>query len=72
MLRIKVGATSANLCVGFDVLGLALDLYNEFGFEPSDEFKFKGFKKEYLTIKNNMVYDAYTHVFKLLNNTQIW
>ena len=35
MLRIKVGATSANLCVGFDVLGLALDLYNEFCFLSS-------------------------------------
>jgi homoserine kinase len=71
MLRIKVGATSANLCVGFDVLGLALDLYNKFGFEPSDDFKFKGFKEEYLSIKNNMVYDAYTHVFKLLNKKPI-
>ena len=58
MLRIKVEATSANLCVGFDTLGMALNVYNEFTFEESDDFKFKGFLEKYSNIKNNLVYDS--------------
>jgi len=65
MLRIKVEATSANLCVGFDTLGIALDIYNEFTFEKSDEFGFKGFLNEYSNVHNNLVYDSYTHIFEL-------
>jgi len=33
MITIKVPATSANLSVGFDSLGIALTLYNVFTFE---------------------------------------
>ena len=33
MLTVKVEATSANLCVGFDVLGMSLNLTNEFTFD---------------------------------------
>lgn len=65
MLRIKVEATSANLCVGFDTLGLALDIYNEFTFEKSDEFGFNGFLPQYATTHNNLVYDSYIHIFNL-------
>lgn len=71
MLRIRVEATSANVCVGFDVLGIALNLYNEFTFEKSDEFKFKGFLPEFSNIKNNMVYDSYIEVFKQLKKEPI-
>ncbi len=67
MLRIKVDGTSANLCVGFDTLGLALDVTNEFTFEEAKEFGFKGFEKEYCNTNNNLVYEAYAHTFKLLN-----
>ena len=35
MTKIIVPATSANLGPGFDSLGIALDLYNEFVFEES-------------------------------------
>lgn len=66
MLRIKVPATSANLCVGFDVLGLALSLFNEFTFEKSDEFSFYGFEDEFLNIDNNLVYDSYKYTFEKL------
>lgn len=38
-LIIKVPATTANLGAGFDTLGLALNLYNEFEIEESDEVK---------------------------------
>ena len=65
MLRIKVEATSANLCVGFDTLGIALDIYNEFTFEKSDEFGFTGFLSEYSNIHNNLVYDSYVHIFEI-------
>ncbi len=37
-ISIKVPATSANLGPGFDVLGLALDLWNESTFEFADDF----------------------------------
>lgn len=67
MLTIKVEATSANICVGFDVLGLSLDIYNEFTFELKNEFSFKGFDKQYSNINNNLVYDAYKKVFDKVN-----
>jgi len=71
MLRIKVEATSANLCVGFDTLGMALDVYNEFTFEKSEKFEFKGFLDKYSNIDNNLVYDSYVHLFKLKNKKPI-
>ncbi len=36
MIKIRVPATSANLGPGFDCLGLALDIWNEITFEPSE------------------------------------
>jgi len=71
MLRIKVEATSANVCVGFDVLGISLDLYNEFTFDKAKRFSFKGFEPEFSNINNNMVYDSYLEVFKVLNRNPI-
>ena len=43
MIKIKTPATSANLSVGFDTVGLALNIYNTFSFIESDEFMLKGF-----------------------------
>ena len=34
--KIRIPATTANLGPGFDVLGLALDLWNEVDFELND------------------------------------
>lgn len=65
MLKIKVEATSANVCVGFDVLGIALNLYNEFTFKRSDEFGFVGFEEEFSSCETNLVYEAYKYVFDL-------
>lgn len=65
MLKIKVEATSANVCVGFDVLGIALNLYNEFTFKKSSEFKFVGFEEEFSSCETNLVYEAYKYVFDL-------
>ena len=63
MLRIKVEATSANVCVGFDVLGIALSLTNEFTFERKNDFSFLGFDAEFSTKESNLVYEAYKYVF---------
>lgn len=71
MLHIKVNATSANICIGFDTLGLALSLANEFTFEKSDKFEFEGFASEYRTEKTNLVCEAYKKVFGILNKNII-
>ena len=67
MLRIKVSATSANFCVGFDVCGIAVNIYNEFTFEKSSEFEFIGFLDKYKSKNTNLLYQAYEYVFKFLN-----
>lgn len=67
MLKIKVEATSANVCVGFDVLGIALGLYNEFTFKKNSAFSFVGFKDEYSSLETNLVYEAYKMVFDIAN-----
>ncbi len=63
MLEIKVCATSANVCVGFDVLGMALDLTNNFWFEKKTEFEYHGFEEKYKN-KDNLVQKSYEYVFK--------
>lgn len=63
MLKIEVEATSANICVGFDVLGLALDLKNTFTFTKASTTSFEGFKEEFSTKETNLVYEAYKLVF---------
>ena len=46
MNRFKVGATSANLGIGFDCLGLALELFNEYETELSFKDEIKGFAND--------------------------
>lgn len=62
--RVKTPATSANLGVGFDTLGIALSLYNEFQFESSHDDTFIGFQARYQNKKYNLVYKAYAAFFK--------
>ena len=71
MLRIKVNATSANVCVGFDVLGIALNLANEFSFEKAKEVSFFGFEKEYCSTRSNLVYKSYEKVFSYLGEALV-
>lgn len=49
---IKVPATTANIGPGFDVLGMALDLYNEFIFRDSGDFT-----------DDNLIIEAYKKTF---------
>lgn len=58
MVKVRVPATSANMGPGFDTLGIAFNLYNEFEFsEEGKEVKFHGFKEEFSN-KENVVYKA--------------
>ena len=44
MIRVRVPATSANMGPGFDTLGIAFNLYNEFEFsEEGTTNEFYGF-----------------------------
>jgi homoserine kinase len=63
MIRVRVPATSANMGPGFDSLGIALNLYNIFGFRETEEgLSFKGFPKEFSN-KDNIVYQAMMKCF---------
>lgn len=66
MIKIKVPATSANLGPGFDCLGLALSLYNEFTFEKSNQFEFENMPKAYSNV-NNLVVQSSLKTYKYLN-----
>lgn len=57
-ITVRVPATTANLGVGFDVLGLALDLFADFDFAPADELTITGCAAE-LADGNNLVWRSY-------------
>ena len=57
-VRVSVPATTANLGVGFDVLGLALDLTATYTFEPADELQITGVD-ESLCGPDNLVWTSY-------------
>lgn len=66
---VKVPASTSNLGPGFDSIGLALDLHNEYFFEILDEeFKFIYESNlgpdEVPYDKNNLVYRAFDYLFK--------
>lgn len=63
MIRVRVPATSANMGPGFDSLGIALKLYNDFEFrELEDGLKFNGMPEEFCNEKN-IIYQAMKHCF---------
>lgn len=64
MITVRVPATSANMGPGFDSLGIALKLYNDFGFRELEEdgLKFKGMPEEFCNEKN-IIYQAMKHCF---------
>ena len=71
MIKIAVPATSANLGPGFDTLGIALNLYNNFYFEKADEWNFDGFQPDYRNIDNNLVAQSALAAYKYANATPI-
>jgi len=59
MIKIKVPATSANIGVGFDCMGLAVSLYSTATFEPSSqELEITGCPEEFQN-KQNLIYQAF-------------
>ncbi|MDO5715953.1 MAG: homoserine kinase [Tissierellia bacterium] len=63
-IKIKVPASSGNIGVGFDVLGMALNLYNEFQFEESDKFSITSNYPQF----NNEEHLAYQSFKKVLQD----
>ncbi|AQR94163.1 homoserine kinase [Clostridium saccharoperbutylacetonicum] len=63
MIRVRVPATSANMGPGFDSLGIALNLYNEFEFKELEEgLKFNGMPEEFCN-EDNIIYQAMKYCF---------
>lgn len=65
-LTVTVPATSANLGVGFDVMGLALDLVASFTFTPSSEVMVYGCLDEFCD-QNNLVWTSYQTACSMLD-----
>lgn len=67
-LFLRIPATTANLGPGFDVFGMALNLYNYIFIEFSEDanFEIKNIKNEILFSKNsvNLIYLSYCNVLK--------
>lgn len=67
MIKIKVPATSANIGVGFDCLGLAVSLYSTVEFEPCDQqLLITGCPKRYQNT-DNLIYQAFVYGCKFLD-----
>lgn len=63
MFRIKVPATTANMGPGYDVLGMALQLYNEYEIEEIDEgIEFLGCDN--IPLEENLVYTTMNKVLR--------
>ena len=67
MVKVRVPATSANLGPGFDVMGIAVDLYNVYGFEEIEQgLEFEGVEEEFCN-KNNIIYQSMLKAFEKAN-----
>ena len=67
MITVKSPATSANLGPGFDILGIALSLYNTYKVELSDELIIENVDEKFEN-KNNSFVLAFDAVCKKLNS----
>lgn len=57
-VKISVPATSANLGIGYDCLGMAVSLYSHFTFDLSDKLRITGCPEEFRD-ENNLVYRSF-------------
>jgi homoserine kinase len=55
MIRIKTPATSANLGVGFDSFGLAINLYNTYSVKESSSYQVEGFPEVFNHLENDFI-----------------
>ncbi|MBY4796919.1 homoserine kinase [Collinsella sp. AGMB00827] len=58
MIRISVPATSANLGIGYDTLGMAVSLHARFSFERADVLTIEGCPQAFQN-ENNLVYTSF-------------
>ena len=65
-MRVITPATSANLGPGFDTLGLALNIYNEFDIELSDKLIIESDYKNFNN-KNNLIYKSFKYLANKFN-----
>jgi homoserine kinase len=71
-VTVRVPATTANIGAGFDCLGAALTLYNQFSFSESEEFRITATGAEadrVSTDSSNLVYQAFTTLYQFLDRT---
>lgn len=71
MYSVKVPASSANLGSGFDVLGIALQIFNEYSFEKSENFELSGFASRYLDVSKNLVLSCYKKAFAFAKQKEV-
>ena len=67
MKVVRTFSTSANLGPGFDTFGICFDLYNDYSFEKSNEYKLVNFEEKYSSPNNNLIITSYEKVFEVLN-----
>ena len=67
MKIVRTFSTSANLGPGFDTFGICFDLYNDYSFEKSNEYKLVNFEEKYSSSDNNLIITSYEKVFEVLN-----
>ncbi len=65
MKVVRTFATSANVGPGFDTLGICFDLYNDYGFEESNQYIIEGFEEQYNNPKQNLIIQSYEKAFDL-------
>lgn len=70
MIKIKVPATSANIGPGFDCLGMAISMYNEYIFEEAEELLITGCPSEYAN-SENLVYTSYLKAFEVCGRKSV-
>lgn len=63
MIKITVPATSANLGIGYDTLGMAVSLYSHFTFDRADELRITGCPEEFQN-EDNLVYVSFVDALR--------
>ena len=63
MIKITVPATSANLGIGYDTLGMAVSLYSHFTFERSESLQITGCPEEFQN-EGNLVYVSFVDALR--------
>lgn len=63
MIKITVPATSANLGIGYDTLGMAVSLYAHFTFERSDQLVITGCPERFCN-EDNLVYASFANALR--------